>query len=151
MSTAPLYPLATPPEQPTASDSSWEYLETVVRHYTIDLVRQYRNVCLMAVNNNIINFHPNPAILDPCISVLLNTVQQAEQLLATVHPKHQGRTGYALSPDEITQFLAIHEEYVLIQSMIIQVWNDSFVPLFNSNEQAHAAAVAAQNNTKGNA
>ncbi|QKE54598.1 hypothetical protein ACSA002_2810 [Salmonella phage vB_SalM_SA002] len=150
MSTAPLYPLAAPPEQPTPSDSSWEYLDTVVRHYTIDLVNQYRNTCLMAVNNNIIHFHPNPAILDPCINALLTTVKNAEQALAVVHPKHMGRTGYALSPDEITQFLAIHEEYVLIQSMIIQVWNDSFVPLFNSNEQAHAAAVAAQNQPKGN-
>lgn len=143
MSTTPLYPLAAP-EQPMPSDSNWEFLETVVRHYTIDLVNQYRNVCLMAVNNNIIHFHPNPAILDPCINKLLVTVTEAEQALNAVHGKHQGRSGFACTPGEIAQFLAVNEEYVLIQSALLGVWNDYFVPLFNSTEQAHAAATAAQ-------
>lgn len=144
MSTTPLYPLAKPEGQP-AAESNWEYLETGVRHYTIELLQSYRTQCVLAVNNNIIHFHPNPAILDPCISALLTGVETAEQELLAIHPKHQGRTGNAMVSSDVAQFLAIHEEYVLIQSKLLQLWDSYYVPLFNSNSLAHAAAMAAQN------
>ncbi|QXO10267.1 hypothetical protein pEaSNUABM37_00308 [Erwinia phage pEa_SNUABM_37] len=149
MSTTPLYPLAKPEAQP-APESNWEYLETGVRHYTIELLQQYRNQCMLAVNPNIIHFHPNPNILNPCIETLLTCIQNTEQQLAAIHPKHLGRKGNAMAASDIAQFLAIHEEYVLIQSNMLQLWDNYFVPLFNSNEQAHAAALKAQNDQKGN-
>lgn len=147
MSDTPLYPLASP-EGSQAADTNWEYLETGVRHYTIDLVNQYRNQCLLAVNNNIINFHPEPTKLDGWLSKLLQTVADAEAALVAIHPKHHGLTGNAMSSNDVARFLAIHEEYVIIQSQLLQVYNDYFVPLFNSNQAAHAAAVAAQQPTQ---
>jgi len=149
MSSTPLYPLAKP-EESQAADSSWEYLETGVRHYTIELLQSYRTQCILAVNKNIINFHPNPAILDPCINALLTAINTAEQELVQLHPLHQGRTGLAINPTDIANFLAIHEKYVIVQSKLLALWNDYFAPLHDSNVSAHAAAVAAQNNQKGN-
>lgn len=149
MSSTPLYPLAKP-EESQAADSSWEYLETGVRHYTIELIQSYRTQCILAVNNNIIQFHPNPAILDPSINALLSAIKIAEQELAELHPLHSGRTGLAINPTDIANFLAIHEKYVVVQSKLLALWNDYFLPLYNSNSSAHAAAVAAQNNQKGN-
>lgn len=143
MTNTPLYPLARP-EETQPADSSWEYLETGVRHYTIDLLTQYRNQCLLAVNSNIIRFHPNPQLLDGWLNALLTCVQNVEQKLIDIHPKHEGRTGTAMTVADIANFLSIHEEYVVIQSEMLQLYNDYFVPLFNSNELAHAAAVAAQ-------
>lgn len=147
-STTPLYPLAKP-EAPQAADANWEYLETGVRFYTIELIQSYRTQCILAVNNNIIYFHPNPAILDSCINALLTSITNAENELAALHPLHKGRTGTAMSSGDIANFLAIHEKYVVVQSNLLNLWNNFFIPLFNSNEAAHAAATAAKNNQKG--
>lgn len=149
MSSTPLYPLAQP-EESQAADASWEYLETGVRHYTIELLQSYRAQCILAVNNNIIHFHPNPALLEPCINTLLTAINTAEQELAQLHPLHRGRSGLAINPTDIANFLAIHEKYVVVQSKLLALWNDYFVPLHDSNNSAHAAAVAAQEQQKGN-
>lgn len=148
MSSTPIIPLAQ--VMSAQSDSNWEYLETVVRHYTIDLVNQYRNACLFAVNNNIIHFHPQPQLLNGWIETLLETVANVEKALTVVHPKHAGRAGYALGAADIATFLAINEEYVLIQSQLLNAYNPFYVPLLQSNEQAHARATAAQKKQKEN-
>jgi hypothetical protein len=146
MSTTPLVSLADAMKPPV--DSTWEYLDNTVRVYTIDLINQYRNACLLAVNPNIIHFHDNVAGLNSWIETILNTINRVEPMLAPLHAKHAGRAGYALGSGDVQQFLAINEEYVLVQSELINVYNDFFLPLFNSNERAHAAAVAAQNQQK---
>jgi hypothetical protein len=148
MSNTPLYPLAKP-EASQAADASWEYLETGVRHYTIELIQSYRAQCILAVNKNIIHFHPDPSMLNTWIDALLSAIKIAEQELIELHPLHQGRTGPAMNPNDIAQFLAINEKYVHVQSKLIGLWNNYFQPLFNSNQQAHAAATAAEQNKKG--
>lgn len=146
MSTTPLVSLADAMKPPV--DSTWEYLDNTVRVYTIDLITQYRNACMMAVNPNIIRFHDNVAGLNAWIDVILSTINKVEPMLAQLHMKHAGRAGYALGSGDVQPFLAINEEYVHIQSVLMSVYNDFFLPLFNSNERAHAAAVAAQNQQK---
>lgn len=148
MSSTPIIPLAQ--VMSTQPDSNWEYLDTVVKPYTIDLVTQYRNACLFAVNDNVIRFHPQPQMLNSWIEPLLTLISEAEKAIPAIHLKHAGRAGYALGAADIAPFLAIHEEYVLIQSNMLTMYNTHFVPLLQSNEQAHARATAAQAKQKEN-
>lgn len=150
MSTVPIIPLASIMPGVAQPDSNWEYLETVIRPYTIELYTQYRNTCLMAVNNNIIKFHKDPATLDMLLQRLLTVIANVNTALGVVHAKHSGRTGYALGSNDITNFLSISEEYVRIQSDLMGVYNEVYLPLQAMTEQAHAAATAASAANKGN-
>lgn len=131
-------------------DTQWEYLELTVRPHTNELINQYRKVCLMAVNNNIIKFHQNTTLLNYCLENLLTIIGAAEQALNQLHPRHAGRVGNACDADNIQAFLGLHEEYVAVQAMLLNANNAFFVPLDGLVTEAHQRAVAAQQLNKGN-
>lgn len=153
MSTTPIIPLSSvfaPSYGNSIPDSTWEYLELTILPHTIDLVNQYRKICLMAVNNNIIKFHQDITLLNYCLENLLALIKRVEDGIRIVHAKHAGRTGSAIDPASIADFLSIHEEYVILQSALFEANNAYFVPLERLVTEASQRAQQAQQQNEGN-
>ncbi|AHI60418.1 hypothetical protein Ea357_264 [Erwinia phage Ea35-70] len=132
-------PLAPEVHQP---DQFWEYLDSAAT-YTINLRNELSNTCLMAVNTNIIRFQPNPSALSSHIEAALAVVKEIDETLPMIKQQHQGKTGYALHDSTIADFLSVHEQYIVLQSKLLDAMQRHGAAILTMSDSAHANAVAA--------
>jgi len=133
-----------PPTAPEVHqpDHFWEYLNDVAS-YTINLRNEINNTCLLAVNNNIVRFHPNPTALSMHIEKALEATKAVDAELPNIKAQHAGRTGYAMDVNNLSEFLRIHELYVQQQAKLMDVMQNHCAPILASSDVAHAHGVAA--------
>lgn len=139
-------PLAPEVHQP---DQYWEYLNDVAS-YTINLLNEIKTACLLAVNNNIVRFQPNPEALSQHIEKALAVTNQVEAALPGIKAQHADKTGYAMGVESLTEFLRIHELYVTQQAALLDIMTNHTTPILAMSDSAHANAVAADAKTKVN-
>lgn len=132
-------PLAPEVHQP---DHFWEYLNDVAS-YTINLRNEINNVCLMAVNNNIVKYQPDPAALSAHIEKALAATKAVDEALPGIKAQHVGKTGYAMGVENLSEFLRIHELYVQQQALLMDAMQTSAAAILAMSDSAHANAVAA--------
>lgn len=132
-------PLAPEVHQP---DHFWEYLNDVAS-YTINLRNEINNACLLAVNNNIIKYQPNPQALSMHIEKALAAVKAVDEALPGIKAQHAGKTGYAMDVNNLSEFLRIHELYVHQQAQLMDAMQTHATAILAMSDSAHANAVAA--------
>jgi len=132
-----------PPTAPEVHqpDHYWEYLNDVAS-YTINLRNEINNACLLAVNNNILRFHPNPAALSTHIEKALEATKAFDGELPNIKAQHAGRTGYAMDVENLSEFLRIHELYVQQQARLMDAMQVHCAAILASSDVAHAHGVA---------
>lgn len=136
----PIIPLAAVVTRP---DENWEYLDSL-RTHTIELIKVIRDAALICANENIVSFHTDYAAVSHHIEVTLDAVQKASTQLEQITLSHQGKSGYAMKEDQIMQFLAIGEQYTLLQQWLLEIKTAHTMPLYTYAESARQAALNAQ-------
>lgn len=133
-----------PPTAPEVHqpDHYWEYLNDVAS-YTINLRNEINNACLLAVNNNIVRFHPNPTALSEHIEKALEATKAVDEMLPKIKALHADRTGYAMGVEDLSEFLRISELYVQQQARLMDVMQVHCAAILASSDVAHAHGVQA--------
>lgn len=132
-------PLAPEVHQP---DQFWEYLNSVAS-YTINLRNELSNTCLLAVNTNIVRFQPNVPALNQHLEAALAIVEEFDKQLPAIQAQHEGKTGFAMKDDCIADFLGVNEQYVILQSKLLDAMAFHGAAILAMSDSAHANAVAA--------
>lgn len=125
-------------------DQNWEYFSKYSYSHTITLINQITQLCLLAVNNNIIAFHKDAKKLSDAVGNALQATKKASELVATLYNIHKDKTGPATEPDQVITFLEISERYNEIQINLFRILDSDVNYIISSTEDARLAAIAAR-------
>lgn len=110
-------------EQKAKNNNCWSDVEGIYQS-TKQLLGQHTMIRSLGQSKHLLPLLTNPAETATNIRILAKDLQSLNERIEANHQKHDGRTGNALTPDEMATTIEIFQEY----QDIVEIHNGAVLP-----------------------